>query len=130
MSRTLPRRAVIYCRISNDPEGRELGVKRQEVDCRALADRLGLTVIRVYVENDVSASTLSSKPRPQYAAMLAAIDAGEADVILAYSNSRLTPAARWNGLASSSAPTLAASTSRPWCPAATTSRQPTVARSP
>ncbi|NHA01883.1 recombinase family protein [Nocardioides sp. W3-2-3] len=83
-------RAVIYCRISNDPEGRELGVRRQEADCRALAARLGLDVARVYVENDVSASTLSTKPRPQYKAMLAAIDAGEAAVILAYSNSRLT----------------------------------------
>jgi len=92
-------RAVIYTRISNDPEGRELGVQRQEDDCRALADRLGMTVVRVFTDNDVSASTISKKSRPQYAAMLAALDAGEADVIIAYSNSRLTRRpAEWIGL--------------------------------
>jgi len=83
-------RAVIYTRISNDPEGRELGVQRQEQDCRALAKRLGLSVVGVFPENDVSASTRSKKPRPQYAAMLAAVESGTADTIIAYSNSRLT----------------------------------------
>ncbi|MDQ4213275.1 recombinase family protein [Microbacterium capsulatum] len=80
--------AVIYCRISADPEGRELGVARQEEDCRALAARMGLNVTQVFVENDVSASTISTKPRPLYSRMLAEVPRGA--TIIAYSNSRLT----------------------------------------
>jgi DNA invertase Pin-like site-specific DNA recombinase len=82
--------AAIYVRISEDREGRELGVQRQEEDCRDLALRQGLEVLRVYKENDVGASTRSRKPRPEYEAMLQAADRREFGVILAYSNSRLT----------------------------------------
>ncbi|WP_345763451.1 recombinase family protein [Diaminobutyricibacter sp. McL0608] len=82
--------AAIYCRISSDPEGTELGVQRQEQLCRSLADRLGLVVETVFVDNDVSASSRSNKPRPEYAAMLRRARLNEFGVILAYSNSRLT----------------------------------------
>lgn len=81
---------VIYCRISKDREGRELGVERQEAACRELAERLGLTVDRVFVDNDISASTLSKKRRPEYEEMMAEAEAGQVAMILAYSNSRLT----------------------------------------
>ncbi|ACQ80767.1 Resolvase domain protein [Beutenbergia cavernae DSM 12333] len=83
-------RAALYVRISADPEGRELGVARQEEDCRALAQRLGLEVVAVFADNDVSASTRSTKKRPRYDAMLESARAGEFGAILAYSNSRLT----------------------------------------
>lgn len=82
--------AAIYVRISADPEGRQLGVQRQEEDCRALAGRLGLTVVQVFSDNDVSASRRSRKPRPGYAAMMEAARAGQVSAILAYSSSRLT----------------------------------------
>lgn len=83
--------AVIYARISNDSEGRELGVTRQLDDCHELAARLGLTVVaEPYVENDTGASTRSRKPRPKYAAMVDLVRAGGASTILAYSNSRLS----------------------------------------
>lgn len=82
--------AAVYCRISDDREGRELGVQRQEGFVRDLADRLGCRVVRVYTDNDISASTLSKKPRPEYDAMIEAVRAGEVRVVLAYSNSRLT----------------------------------------
>jgi DNA invertase Pin-like site-specific DNA recombinase len=82
--------AVIYARISNDTEGRELGVARQLADCRELAARLGLTVVAEYVENDTGASTRSKKARPQYAAMVELVRAGGAGTVLAYSNSRLS----------------------------------------
>lgn len=85
-----PVRAAIYCRISSDPEGREVGVERQQEDCRALAERMGMTVVDVVVDNDVSASTKSRKPRPQYDDMLERARRGEFGAILAYSNSRLT----------------------------------------
>ncbi len=84
-------RAAIYCRISRDAEQEGLGVARQEEDCRALVKREGWTLVEPpYVDNDISASSLSKKPRPQYDAMLAAVRAGTIDVIVAYSNSRLT----------------------------------------
>lgn len=82
--------AAIYTRISDDPEGTALGVSRQEQDCRALAGRLGLDVVAVFSDNDVSASTASTKDRPAYSDMLTRARAGEFTHVLAYSNSRLT----------------------------------------
>ena len=59
---------VIYTRISLDRTGEGLGVARQEQECRALAERLGLTVLHVYSDNDISAT--SGKVRPGFEAML------------------------------------------------------------
>ena len=90
---TKPQRAAIYCRISDDREGQALGVARQEEDCRALAGRLGWnlhTTRPVYTDNDRGASTLSRKRRPEYEALMAAVQAGQVDGILYYSTSRLT----------------------------------------
>lgn len=84
------KKAAIYCRISRDPEGLRAGVDRQEEDARALATRQGYEITHVYVDNDVSASTLSRKPRPEYAAMMKAAKEGAFSAIVAYSNSRLT----------------------------------------
>lgn len=83
-------RAYRYHRISSDPEGLELGVSRQDEDTAKLADRLGAEIVDTFTDNDVSASTLSNKARPEYARMLDAARAGGCDAILAYSNSRLT----------------------------------------
>ncbi len=84
-------RAVIYARISEDRNGEAVGVTRQVDDCRALAERSGYALAcEPFVENDVSASTNSEKPRPLYNEMLDGVRAGSYDVILAYSNSRLT----------------------------------------
>ena len=88
-----PSRAAIYRRISDDREGKAVNVAIQEKDCRELAERLGWTLHPtrpVYDDNDRGASTLSRKPRPAYAALLAAVRAGEVDGILYWSNSRLT----------------------------------------
>lgn len=62
------RTCVIYCRISFDKTGREAGVDRQEKESRELAERLGLAVDRVYVDNDLSA--YSGVRRPQFEAFL------------------------------------------------------------
>jgi site-specific DNA recombinase len=83
-------RAFKYRRISDDPEGLEAGVTRQDEDIDKLADRLGVEVVDSFMDNDVGASTLSKKPRPDYDRMMEAARAGECDMILAYSNSRLT----------------------------------------
>lgn len=82
--------AAIYLRISRDPEGQRLGVDRQREDCLRLVEREGLQLGRIYEDNDIGASTLSRKRRPQYDEMIAAVERGEHDVIVAYSNSRLT----------------------------------------
>ncbi|KJL26202.1 hypothetical protein RL72_01137 [Microbacterium azadirachtae] len=85
-------RAAIYCRISDDKDGEARGVARQERDCRALAERLGydLSEDLVFIENDISASTRSRKPRPLYDQMIEAAKIGEIQAIIAYSTSRIT----------------------------------------
>lgn len=83
----MPRSAIIYCRISRDRVGAGLGVERQEADCRELAGRLGWTVAAVHIDNDISA--YSGKPRPGYRALLADLEAGRADAVLAWHTDRL-----------------------------------------
>ncbi|SDY89546.1 Site-specific DNA recombinase [Modestobacter sp. DSM 44400] len=83
-------RAAIYCRISDDREGERLGVERQREDCLARAEREGWDVIEIFEDNDVGASTRSRKPRPAYKQLMKAAQDGLVDVILSYSNSRLT----------------------------------------
>ncbi|MGW0454890.1 recombinase family protein [Gordonia sputi] len=78
---------AIYCRISSDPRGTELGVDRQEQDCRKLAESLGWNDVRVFADNDTSA--FSGKRRPQYEAMLDAIEGGEIQALVAWHSDRL-----------------------------------------
>jgi DNA invertase Pin-like site-specific DNA recombinase len=80
-------RAVIYVRISRDKTGHHLGVKRQEVECRDLATRLGVTVAEVFVDNDMSA--YSGKPRKDYLRMLAGLEAGQASMVITWHTDRL-----------------------------------------
>ena len=80
-------RSALYCRISRDREGLELGVKRQERDCRELAERRGWDVVNVFVDDDISA--YSGKHRPAYEAMMTALRAGELAAVVAYTNTRL-----------------------------------------
>ncbi len=73
--------AVVYVRISDDPEGSDCGVNPQEVDCRAYAAAHGWEVAAVFRDLDTSAFkqrtiTLPSGERvrrvirPQFRAML------------------------------------------------------------
>lgn len=81
------RNAAIYCRISRDKTGAGLGVDRQENDCRALAERLGWTVAKVYVDNDISA--YSGKLRPRYEDLLADLEVGTVAGVLTWHPDRL-----------------------------------------
>lgn len=87
-----PMRAAIYARISDDPEGREAGVARQVEDCEALIERLGwaMAPYKPFIDNDISASTLSSKRRPAYEELMGRVRDGEVDAIVFYTNGRLT----------------------------------------
>ncbi|MFF3875683.1 recombinase family protein [Streptomyces sp. NPDC001978] len=82
-----PRRVVIYARISDDREGRQNGVTRQETQCRKLAERNGDQVVKVFVDDDRSA--YSGKLRPDYASMIKYLEAGNADGVLALAPTRL-----------------------------------------
>jgi site-specific DNA recombinase len=82
--------AATYERISDDREGRELGVERQRADNRALAEREGLTLVDDYTDNDLSASTKARKARPEYQRLLRDARAGRFRVIVAYTQGRLT----------------------------------------
>jgi site-specific DNA recombinase len=86
--RTKDQRAGVYARISLDVGGQALGVARQEVDCRTKAKALGWPVVDVYVDNDVSAS--KNVARPQYARMLADLEAGRINAVVVYDLDRLT----------------------------------------
>lgn len=83
----IPTRALIYCRISRDREGAGLGVERQREDCEELAKDIGVEVVDVYKDNDLSA--YSGKPRPDYQRMLADLRAGRGDIVLAWHTDRL-----------------------------------------
>lgn len=61
---------TIYCRLSEDKHGTELGVQRQEDECRAFATGKGWTVREVIVDNDISAT--SGKRRPGFEKLVAA----------------------------------------------------------
>lgn len=82
-----PQLACIYCRMSEDREGGGLGVDRQREDCEQLAAQLGLTVVRVYTDNDLSA--YSGKPRPGYQRMLDDLRVGSFGTVLAWHTDRL-----------------------------------------
>lgn len=90
MVRLMTLRVGIYCRISRDQEGRELGVDRQEQDCREYVERRGWTLVGVYMDNDISASAKSTKPRPDYDRLLSDARSGHINVIVAYTSGRLT----------------------------------------
>jgi hypothetical protein len=78
---------VMYAQISEDREGAGLGVERQLEDQCALFGQLGLRLAGVYADNDLSAFT--GKPRSDYLAMLADLDAGRARVVTAWHTDRL-----------------------------------------
>ena len=86
-SGTEPPRAAIYTRISKDKTGQRASVERQERECRELADRLEWQVADVYIDNDISA--YSGKRRPDYERLLADIENGAINAVIAWHPDRL-----------------------------------------
>lgn len=74
--------------MSVDRTGEQLGIDRQRPDCQALAVQRGGMVVREYADNDISAS--SGRRRPGYEALLADIEHGALDAVVAWSLDRLT----------------------------------------
>lgn len=85
-----PMKAGIYCRLSYAPDGSLEKVERQEADCRELASRLGWQVSEAHVFPDNSRSAWQrNRKRPQWDAMLKAVEADEIDGIIVYHGDRL-----------------------------------------
>ncbi|MER7589341.1 recombinase family protein [Micromonospora sp. NPDC127501] len=87
-------RAAIYLRISKDKSGEAEGVERQAEDCRALIDVKGWTLVETFTDNDKSAT--SGRRRPDFEALLQAVERRAVDVIVSWNADRLyrTPADR------------------------------------
>ncbi|HEY8454625.1 MAG TPA: recombinase family protein [Actinopolymorphaceae bacterium] len=93
------RRAVIYARISKDPEGTREGVDRQMEDARTLACSRGWTVVDEFIDNDAPASDMPAsgkkrKSREGFDAVIEALQSGRADTVLSWTMDRLTRNAR------------------------------------
>lgn len=84
------KRAVIYSRISDDDTEEGKGVGRQREDSMEYIKRNDWEFVELYEDNDVSASTRTNTVRERYDAMLKDGRAGKFDVIVAYSNGRIT----------------------------------------
>lgn len=82
-----PRRAAIYLRISQDRENTRLGVDRHRKAAEQRIKDRGWTFVDVYEDNDTTGS--GRKPRPQFERMLADIDKGLIDVVIAQEWPRL-----------------------------------------
>lgn len=80
----------VYLRISDDREGRRLGVQRQRDDTTAKCHAEGDTVVDYYIDNDISASAKAKKDRPEYKRLIADAQSGRITKIVAYTTGRLT----------------------------------------
>lgn len=83
--RTIPRSPAIYARISKDRAGQGLGVTRQIEECRELCAQLGWPEPTIYRDNDIPAT----KPRPGFERLLADIEGGAVDGLMAWHLDRL-----------------------------------------
>ena len=83
------RRAAIYTRISLDKRGDGVGVERQELLCRKLADAHGYRVVSVFSDTGSAFKVEKSDERGEYELLRAAISAGDVERVYVYSTDRL-----------------------------------------
>src|SRR4051812_20914725 len=81
-------RAVIYTRVSSDPNDRGRSVAEQEAECRSVCQREGWEVMDVYSDNDRSASRYATKDRPEFRRLITFVESGGADVLVTWEASR------------------------------------------
>src|SRR5450759_735754 len=81
--------AAIYCRISSDRDDTQLGVERQEKDCRKLVADKGWTVVEPpYIDNNISAAD-PKQMRPEYQRLLRDITNGKVNAVVVWDEDRL-----------------------------------------
>jgi len=83
-------RAVIYTRVSRDDRRTGRSVKEQEEECRRVIESFGWELIKVYCDNNVSASEYSTTERPDWKQLGQALEADEFDVLVVWEPSRAT----------------------------------------
>jgi site-specific DNA recombinase len=82
-------RAAIYCRLSKNRKGKRANVREQERDCRAYIESQRWLLVDVYVDDGISASENSDKPRDEFIRMMGDVRAGLIDVIVTSEITRL-----------------------------------------
>ncbi|MCV7744785.1 recombinase family protein [Micrococcus luteus] len=83
--------AALYLRQSKDRARDEAAVDRQEAACRALAEAKGIKELRLYVDNDRSAT---AGERPEFERLLEDVRAGHVSVVIVFHLDRLTRSIR------------------------------------
>ena len=81
-------RASVYVRISSDRENLQLGVARQEKDCRRVCEDHGWHDVELYADNSISAAD-PTKVRPEHERLMADIIRGQVDVVVVAVSDRL-----------------------------------------
>jgi len=79
----------IYARLSRDPDGTATATARQEADCRALCEREGWTVARVYVDSDLSGFNPKTE-RPAFQEMVDDLTTGTIGAVVVWKLDRLS----------------------------------------
>ena len=64
-------------------------MSQQEVECRQVCVEKGWVVVAVFTDNDRSASRFATKVRPGFKALIAAVEAGDCDVVMTWESSRM-----------------------------------------
>jgi site-specific DNA recombinase len=85
----MPKKAVIYTRVSLDRDGTKSSPETQETECRGFCEGKGWEVVAVYCDRNRSAFKQGAK-RPDFERMLEDIEGGRAEVVVAYKLDRLT----------------------------------------
>lgn len=88
-ARTVPTRAVIYARLSQDRTGEADNVNDQIEAGRRIATEKGWRVVEVYSDNNRPASDPKRKPRPEFCRMLEDAQQGDFDVVICRTADRL-----------------------------------------
>ena len=82
-------RALVYVRISHDPDGTRTGVERQRKDCMSLIEDRGWTAIDVLEDNDRGA--YRGKKRPGWDEVIDRIHSGGVDVLVVWASDPIDP---------------------------------------
>lgn len=80
---------AIYCRLSRNRHGESDNTAIQQAECEAYAADQGWTVTLIKLDDDLSASKYSTKPRPGYENLVNAIQAGQVQIVLCTEMPRL-----------------------------------------
>jgi len=79
---------VIYARASKDGKGRKVSVSSQIAKGRKWCAKVGATVVKVLVDNDLSASRYATEARDDYEEALRLLATGAANTLWTWENSR------------------------------------------